>query len=42
MNQKSGLMKLFWWTFGLFAILVGALVLLAMSSPDGPFSYVLQ
>ena len=36
------LKRLFWWTLVIFVVLLGALVLLTRSSPDSPFSYVLQ
>jgi hypothetical protein len=35
-------LKLFWWTLGIFVVLLAALFVLSMSNPDAPFTYVLQ
>jgi hypothetical protein len=34
--------KLFWWTLGILGALLTGLVLLSLSSPDSPFTYVIQ
>ena len=34
--------KVFLWALGVFVVLIGALIVLSMWSPDRPFTYVLQ
>jgi hypothetical protein len=34
--------KIFLWALGAFLVLIGALIVLSMWSPDRPFTYVLQ
>jgi len=34
--------KVFFWTLGVFVVLIAGLIVLSMWSPDRPFTYVLQ
>ena len=34
--------KVFFWALGVFVVLIGALIVLSMWSPDRHFTYVLQ
>lgn len=34
--------SVFWWTLGVLGVLLLALVLLSLASPDSPFTYAIQ
>lgn len=41
-DSSRRLKKVFFWTFGVFVVLIVGLIVLSMWSPDRPFTYVLQ